>query len=183
MTNTNPETGIRFGTIYMSHLDPDTADWLWTNGTNVSEEEAYKELKAEIERDADLIEEECGIAVRERDGNMPDKDYERVCETEIEAAYERLGFDGRDDYIDTRLERESENIQIDEPYIEGECEGVKYGISHLGGAALLFLLKSPYTMKARLCSPCVPNAGDCSSPDCDGYECYAPPPDWFPNSE
>lgn len=178
MTNINPETGVRFGTIYLNNLDPDTASWLWDEAENISERTAYKELKAEVEREADALEEECAIAIRERDGNMPESDFQRVLETEIEAAYGRLGYQDRDDFIETENERRGENMQIEEPYLEGECEGVKYGISHLGGAGLLWVYFSPHVTRAKLCSPCVPNAGDLDSRDPDGYECYDVPEDW-----
>ena len=71
----------------------------------------------------------------------------------IEAAYERLGYAGREDYVDTRVESESEAIQIDEPIIEGECEGVKYRTSWLGGALHFFIFESPVIAKCRPCSP------------------------------
>ena len=158
MTNINPETGIRYGCVYLNSLDPDTAAWLWDDAENLSEAEAYAELKSEIERDADNIEDEVRIAVSERDYSMLAND--RYMEDEVESAYNRLGYDDRDDYIDTRLERESGGIEIDEPILIGTCEGVRYEISWLGGAPLLWVLESPVISKAKLCSPCCPNAGD-----------------------
>ena len=44
MTNINPETGIRYGCVYLNSLDPDTAAWLWDDAENLSEAEAYAEL-------------------------------------------------------------------------------------------------------------------------------------------
>lgn len=151
MTNCNPESGVRYGTIYMNHLDPDTADWLWTGGTNVSEEEALKEARDEIE---------CAVQREINEGQLD--------------AWQR------ESEVEYRMQSVSDNMQIDEPYIEGECEGVKYGISHLGGAGLLWVYWSPHTTRARPCSPCVPNAGDLESLDPEGYECYDVPPDWRP---
>ena len=177
MTNINQQTGVRYGCIYLNSLDPDTAQWLWDDAENLSEAQAYEELKAEIERDAENIEEEVRIAIAERDYAMLSND--RYMENEVEAAYNRLGYDDRDDYIDTRLELESERIQIEEPTLAGTCEGVRYEISWLGGAPLLFSIYSPYTMTAALCSPCVPGAIDNSSPREDGFTGYCPPPDWF----
>lgn len=176
MPNYNPETGIRYGTIYLNHLDSDVANDLWYSGKNVSEENAYAELKSELEREADAIEEEVAIAIAESDHALLAS--ERFVDNEIEAAYLRLGYDDRDDYIETRLELGWEHIQIDEPIIEGTCEGVRYMISHLGGAPLLWAFESPVISKAKLCSPCVPNAGDLDSLDDDGYECYGIPDDW-----
>lgn len=148
-TNTNLETGIRYGTIYLNHLNADTADWLFTDGTNVSEEEAYEEAEIEIR---------AAVMAEIASGEFDDEDND--LEAEVARRMENL-----DDYF-----------QIDEPYIEGECEGVKYGISWLGGAPLLWVYESPYITKHGLCSPCVPNAGDLES---EGeYECYDVPPDW-----
>lgn len=113
MTNTNPETGIRYGCVYLNSLDPDTAQWLWDDAENLSEEEAYAELKSEIERDAENIEEEVRIAIAERDYAMLSND--RYMEDEVEAAYNRLGYDDRDDYIDTRLEIESQTSRSKNP--------------------------------------------------------------------
>ena len=177
MTNINPKTNIRYGCVYLNSLDGDLANDLWMNAENLSEAEAYDELKNEIERDAESIEEEVRIAVAERDYAMLSND--RYMENEVEAAYNRLGYDDRDDYIDTRLELESERIKVEEPTLAGICEGVRYEISWLGGAPLLWVLESPVISKARLCSPCCPNAGDLNSLDDDGYECYGIPADWY----
>lgn len=148
MTNINPETGIRYGCVYLNSLDPDTAAWLWDDAENLSEAEAYAELKSEIEAQ---VMEEC-----------PDLD-----ESEIEIEVEKL------------LDCAAQDIEIDEPTLAGTCEGVRYEISWLGGAPLLWVLESPVISKARLCSPCCPNAGDLNSLDDDGYECYGIPADWY----
>ena len=177
MTNMDSK-GVRYGTIYLNSLDPNVADELFygSQATNLSEQRAYEELKHEIERDADGIEDDVRIAIAERDYAMLSND--NLMEREVEAAFQRLGYADRDDYIDTRLEREFEGIQIEEPTIAGTLEGVKYEISWLGGAPLLFVLESPVISKARLCSPCVPNAGDLNSLDDVGYECYGIPEYW-----
>lgn len=176
MTNTNPDTGVRYGCIYLNELDSDVANDLWMNGDDLSYKAAYEELKNEIERDADNVEDEVRIGIIETDPSLDGNEswFERRCED----AWNTLGYDSREDYVETRLERESDYIQIDEPNIAGECEGVKYEITHLGGAGLVFVLHSPIISKARLGSPCVPNACDLSSLDDDGYECYGIPDDW-----
>jgi len=177
MTNCDSK-GVRYGTIYLNSLDPDVADELFygPQATNLSEQLAYEELKSEIELDAESIEEEVRITAAERDYAMLSND--RYMEYEVEAAYKRLGYNDRDDYIDTRLELESQDMQIEEPTISGTLDGVKYEISWLGGAPLLFVLESPVISKAKLCSPCVPNAGDLNSLDDDSYECYGVPEEW-----
>ena len=76
--------------------------------------------------------------------------------------------------IDSRLEWEE--FQIDEPTIEGEYEGVKYHISWLGGAPLLWVFESPFVKPHAQCSPCVPGAGDLDSEG--DVLCYDVPDDW-----
>ena len=66
----------------------------------------------------------------------------------------------------------------EEDSFEGIYEGIKYGLSTLGGAYLLWVYESPLTSKFNLCSPCVPNACDSASPNPDGYEGYDIPADW-----
>ncbi len=70
-----------------------------------------------------------------------------------------------------------EDLNIDEPHIEGEYQGVKYGISWLGGAPNLWVWESPHTGAFALCSPCCPNA--CNGNAGGGYEGYAVPDDWL----
>ncbi len=84
--------------------------------------------------------------------------------------------DDIEDMIDSRCEWFEP--QIDEPTIEGEYEGVKYMISWLGGAPLLWVFRSPFTGSYAQCSPCVPGAGDLETPDEYGVVCYDVPPDW-----
>jgi hypothetical protein len=60
-----------------------------------------------------------------------------------------------------------------------EKEGMKLGLSWLGGAAMVWVYQSPHTTQARQCSPCVPNAGDLDNQDPDGVECYTLPAEWF----
>lgn len=67
----------------------------------------------------------------------------------------------------------------DEPEYEGEYGGVKYQIFYLGGAPHLMVLHSPHIVKARLCSPCIPNAGDLDSLDDSGCDTYGVPADWY----
>ena len=84
--------------------------------------------------------------------------------------------DDIEDMIDSRCEWFEP--QIDEPTIEGEYEGVRYMISWLGGAPLLWVFRSPFTGSYAQCSPCVPGAGDLEKPDEYGVVCYDVPRDW-----
>ena len=158
MPNIHPITGIAFGTIYLNNIDADVASWLWDRATNISYVQACKDIREEVTRDVRTELEEADSA-----------GVERPFDEERE--------------IERRVDKLTENLDIDEPYLEGEAEGVKYGISHLGGAALLWIYESPYTGLYRQCSPCVPGAGDLDSPadpfhDKVGVICYDVPPDW-----
>ena len=67
---------------------------------------------------------------------------------------------------------------------EEECyslttDGMRLELSYLGGAALVFVLESPVISVARLCSPCIPNAGDLDAREENGAECYGLPPEWY----
>lgn len=175
--------GVRYGTIYLNSLDPNVADELFCGpqATNLSEQLAYEELKYEIERDADEIENEIYNEVEDRTPHLVrDDTYMEDLYTD---AYQRLGYADRDDYIDTRLELESQDMQIEEPTISGTLDGVKYEISWLGGAPLLWSLESPVISKAKLCSPCVPGAIDLDSPANTGYEGYGIPENWYYHNE
>lgn len=183
MTNTNPTTGIRYGVIAFNNLDPDLGQELWyTHGEDLSYEAACEELLAEIERNADNIEDEVRIAIAEEDPSLVGQ--EGFEDARIEAAYMVGGYDDREDYIQSRYDRERERVQIDEPVIEGEYAGVKYRIDWLGGAPLLWVLEGPVGRCHSLCSPCIPNAGDLDSGFIDdemeaGYECYVVPFEWL----
>jgi len=112
-------------------------------------------------------------------------------EISIEAA--ERGFDDEDDrdnWFEGEYEVRSSYLEIEEPTIEGEKDGVKYRISWLGGAPLLWVLEGPVGECYRLCSLCVPNAGDLDSgfkagqflhnrPPQTFYECYVVPCDWL----
>jgi len=177
MTNCDSK-GVRYGTIYLNSLDPNVADELFCGpqATNLSEAHAYEELKHEIERDADGIEEEIYNEVEDRTPHLVrDDTYMEDLYTD---AFQRLGYADRDDYIDMRLELESQDMQIEEPTISGTLDGVKYEISWLGGAPLLFCLESPVISTFDLCSPCVPNAVSIECPNPDGFEGYGIPDDW-----
>lgn len=149
--NINPETGIRYGVISTHSLHPDVVDELWYGygAEDLSYKEALIDLEAEIRREVEF-EQEDGFEV-----------------------------DDPEDEIQSRLESRAEWIQIDEPTIKGTYEGVEYIIGWLGGAPLLWVIKSPYTTFRRLCSPCVPGAVDLDSdPGPTGAHGYDVPATW-----
>ena len=67
----------------------------------------------------------------------------------------------------------------EEECYEAEVDGMKLGLSWLGGAPFVWVYESPHTTHARECSPCVPHAGDLDSKDPGGFECYDLPVDWY----
>lgn len=157
IVNMDPDTGIRYGTIYLNNLDGDTAAYLFDEGRNVSEDEAIEEIRRWINAEIDQ--------------EIEDGRYISDIESDPEWEFER------------RLDRALQNLQIEEPTIKGTCDGVEYMITWLGGAPLLWVFKSPFTGKFDLCSPCVPNACNLDSPNPDGYEGYTVPADWLPKEE
>lgn len=183
MPNYNPETGVRYGVITLNSLDPDVVQDLWLRGTDLTWQDAMDELRREVESEADEIEEQARIKAMEF-GITNDREYEDFIEREVEARYNARGYDNREEYVEDQIEHRKDGLYVEEPTIEGELDGVKYRISHLGGAPLLWVFEGPVGRCRGLCSPCVPNAGDLDSGFTidevgDGYECYVVPQDWM----
>ena len=203
--NVNPKTGIRYGVINGRSLDDEVYNDLCygPQAKDLSYEAALEELKKEArsryEDARELAEGSFENAVDA--GNQPDIEAAKLdyIDEYLEHKLGTSSTDNVDDYIDWVVEREND-FQIDEPEIEGESDGVKYRISWLGGAPLVWILEGPVGFANRLCSPCVPNAADldggfytqeefdiaaANRPDGmaddldDGYECYVPPRDWL----
>ena len=178
LPNRNLKTGIRYGCISANSLDPDVVDTLLygPQAKDLSYQQCVDRIQAELEREADIIEEEALIGLSEVDYAM--RYNEDAQEAAIEGAYERLGYDDRADFLETRMEREHDFIQIDEPIIAGELDGVKYQTSWLGGALNVWALESPVTGRYTECSPCAPGAGNLDCPDPGGVLTYDMPVDW-----
>lgn len=154
ITNTNPTTGIRYGVINAHSIDPDLLDEIFQTGIDPHYEQYSEDMLAEARRE---VEEEIadGILVEDPDFDVED---------EIAYRHERRM---ELDYCD------------DEPVREFDIDGVKGATSWLGGGQLLWVFESPVVTKARLCSPCCPNAGDLNNLDENGYECYGVPKEWL----
>lgn len=195
LSNICPTTGIRYGVISCNSLDQDLVNDLFygPQAEDLSYQAAYAEARAEAGSEYDCAKEEAEIAAAETDRNMTDAEQECFIETWFEQ-HEMLS--DRDEFIDQKLEMFSDICQIDEPTIVGEHEGVKYQITWLAGAPLVWILSGPEGSARQLCSPCVPNAADLDGGfvldseipvDSDGYPledgepyaCYCPPRDWL----
>jgi hypothetical protein len=96
----------------------------------------------------------------------------------------KYGWRGKDSYkaaifLETHGHPEElEEIQVDEPLVEGVYEGVHYASSWLGGALNFFIFFSPHvTDKANRASPCLPNAGILDTLDGE-VQAYDVPAHW-----
>lgn len=99
------------------------------------------------------------------------------------AARDYLSERAVDDLVDSACELMSDNFEDDEPVHEFFIDGVRGSTTWLGGALLVWVFESPVITKAKLCSPCVPNAGDLDNRNEDGWTCYDVPADWRKNKE
>lgn len=83
-----------------------------------------------------------------------------------------------DDLVSHAQDLLCDDFYDDEPIHSFDIDGVKGQTTWLGGALLVFLFESPFTDQFDLCSPCVPGACNCDSPNPDGYVGYTVPEDW-----
>lgn len=177
MPNYNTDTGLPFGVISFNRL----AEWcnqdlfFGDGARDLSYEEALEGLKAEAKAAWAEQLELAEIAAAETDPCMGSSGVEHFIDRFMADA---LGSDDEEDFISNYIEKHAEHISIDEPIIEGTCDGVSYRISWLGGAPLLFVFDSPYRTFADKCSPCVPGACSLDSLNPAGFECYDVPPSW-----
>jgi hypothetical protein len=63
--------------------------------------------------------------------------------------------------------------------LEVPDEGLQLHLSYLGGAPLVWVIKSPFVTRTRECSPCVPQGGDLEAKDEQGFDTYDLPLDWY----
>lgn len=188
MVNCGPD-GVRYGVISFNALkDWCNEDLFYGNqARDLSWEAAVEELRAEARASYDNYLEQAHIAAAEVDHGMGEEDHSKFLAKWFDE--QAVEFD-EDDFVSDYMERKGQDVQIDEPVIEGELDGVKYRISWLGGAPLLWVLEGPLGFAERLCSPCVPNAADLDSgfilegefndaQHGQDYPCYAVPKEWL----
>ncbi len=186
ISNVNSETGIRFGTIYGNDC-PHLMEAIFEQGTDVSYENWRRETLDTIKRlldDGDAS--DLATFIRENAGYLHrEKADEIAAEIIAEQRAEENGEDATDDDADgvfMRLDL-GEQYENDEPtYQYTDKDGNKFQMSYLGGAPLIWCVKTDKVVSVcRLCSPCVPNAGDLGSgiltgDEADGgYRCYGVP--------
>ena len=113
-----------------------------------------------------------------------DLSYEEAYEEELSLAIKRARYEaevnGKEfDEAGFTEDWECPELEIDEPNIAGTYDGVRYEISWLGGAPLLWVLESPHTGQFVLCTPCCPQSCDGDSPIAGGFTGYAVPEEWL----
>lgn len=176
-TNVNPETGIRYGVIDARKV-PYLDEEIRSNGDSITYQNYRKEVVNQI-RYA-LTEEDGDLKAVFDDYYMSDRAQEEILESvsEHQCDWSEEEIEEISEHVMEAL-NDSGSTEFDQEEYEYETETEKYLLSYLGGAPMIWAMKTPFLTKARLCSPCVPNAGDLDSPDPDGYTCYAVEPDWF----
>jgi hypothetical protein len=113
--------------------------------------------------------------------------HRRDCIKQIAAVLDELGQRNCErtatDIVDNFEWDRYEADELEHTYIDSD--GNKFLRSHLGGAPLIWCIKTDRIVKVRsLCSPCVPNAADLNSGESDdGYECYGIPAAWLSEAD
>jgi hypothetical protein len=194
LPNINEETGVPYGVI-SAHSVPHLYDDITTHGEDDSYEEYKKEKLEEIavcidEEDRDDAIDSLAAFIKDNSGI-----YGVEAKTKAHDFIDSLTpFNDRDEGFDSTAEAEElfddlslNEVDIDEPsysYTTGEGEDEEvYHTSFLGGAPLIWVIKSPHVTRARPCSPCVPNAGDLDNLDEGGIECYDVNPEYRTSDE
>lgn len=155
--NTDPETGVRFGAIYGKKV-PRLVDEIILTGINVN---IYRIKKLVDEKISDIVN------ILSREFGEPMSQIEQKIKL----------YDAVHEYLN---ELESQ-FDISEQVYKAKIDGMHLTLTSLGGAALVIVERSPKIVRAKFCSPCVPNAIDlealCNPPE--GYEGYGIIDDWM----
>lgn len=183
-TNIDLKTGVRYGIAHANNY-PELFDEITTNGND----DSYDDFIEQIVRDIT-----CAVENADEDSNEELIDAIQSCVHGVA----RNPRDIIEDHIDDLEERPDEwtdfvKSLVDEfefeytndeniwSYTETDDAGnvtLHLQITWLGGAPQIFVFKSPKIVKALLCSPCVPGAGDLDSLDDNGVETYGIPDEW-----
>lgn len=148
--NVNPGSGIPYGVIKASSV-PRLYEAIRDNGVNVRIRDRDLEITETLTSVLSplLNKEELAEAIAEV--------ISRCNEAENNA-----GFDDSED-----------TFEYDDP------DGCQFRLSPLGGAPLIWCIKTDRISQAMRCSPCVPNAGDLDSLSEYGISCYGVPKKWL----
>lgn len=177
MDNVNPETGVRYGVIPSSRVRA-LEEAIFERGENLT----YKAWK-----DGQSLKLE--QAIRDKDRKAFQAAFEETFECrdqdpdlidELLLTPPALEAPGAPSSVVAALFREfPAAFDADEPdYRYEDDEGNVFRMSYLGGGPLIWCIRTDRVVKARLCSLCVPNAGDLTALD-GPYECYGVPEKWL----
>lgn len=156
-TNHHELTGIPFGYVSASSLDPEQVDILMYGAQ--AEDHSYQEALEEAKAIAKAV-------------------WEEECEEKTVACQE-AGTDCILEDFEFDEDKFSNRYECDEPSIGGVLDGVNYHTTWLGGAPNFWIFHSPFIGRGVPCSPCVPGALDIDSLGEGDYEGYIPPLSWF----
>lgn len=190
LPNTNPITGVRYGVIATNSLNPDLVDTLFygSQATNVTEEDAYAEIEADLRNQYEDLVDQARWAAAE---SGADREADFNAEAYEERWFEEHKYEHDEDgFVERGFEDAQQDFYIEEPTITGTHEGGTYRIGWLGGASLLWVVEGPTGNARSLCSLCVPNAANLDSNyvldselDEDSqdnvFPCYCVPRDWL----
>jgi hypothetical protein len=162
--NINTTTGIRYGVIAANNV-PYLFDDILMNGTDNRYNAYRNELRIELETTFDDAFNDYAVnggdvtPIQAACDAVNDYLNREGCDYRLDSA----DFDDDDDFdvdpiLDELLEcYETDSDGYDYSY---ECDGYHYELSSLGGAGIIFVIKSPFVAVCKQCSPCCPNAGD-----------------------
>lgn len=103
---------------------------------------------------------------------------ERIEEAEeLVAKWEEYGLTNAEDLAEQLFDETDWGIYevYEEEYSHTDADGNQFLLGYLGGAPLIWCIKTDKIAHARECSPCVPNAGDLNNQEEGGFECYGVP--------
>lgn len=132
--NTHPTTNIRYGVINAHNVSSYVLDEIMMNGTDLHHADALEEVTADAGRGWDMMDEE------EREG------------TEAE---------DRDEFVENAIQEFNDGYESNDAPYEFTIDGVHGIFSTYSNTITIF--ESPHVVKATLCSPCYPGAGDLDS--------------------
>lgn len=149
--NVNAKTGIRYGVISGAHV-PELVDDILHFGINLREHELRELLQPHVDA---LLKSAASLL------NTSKNDLER-----------------RLDLIETLLDIDRELSNGASSFEDGyayQTNHASYLLVEFGGAPLVYVIESTKTVKAALCSPCIPNAIDLEHLRENGFEGYGIP--------
>jgi hypothetical protein len=180
IANINKETGIPYGVIHGNNV-PHLLDDIYTHGDDLSYEAYRQEMLGQIKTLLDEKDVE-GLAgfIKEYTFSYQHPDPEKEAADIIEDQDDEPATDADADSVFEQLYL-NEHYECDESnYAYTDEKGNDFLLGYLGGAPLIWCIKTSKIVKARGCSPCVPNAGDLDTLDEEGgFECYGVPDEYL----